>query len=245
MRRPRNDLVVLVLSTAASYPLGLWLGLLTRQQWVLPVLNAVPAAIVLARRLLEGTRGPAVRAMLWWALTLALAGTISFLWWPQPVGTAVVNATAYKAEMFRWIATGRGAEGNFRLFLPTHLVHLGAFVVVGLGTGSVGALLMGAVLMNYMAYYVAALARAGVPAWAVMLLGWQPWAIARVAAFCTLGVVLAEPLLLIVFPAGRERLKATGRAPYVVAAMSGILADWFLKALLAPAWGRWLHSLLP
>jgi hypothetical protein len=49
--------------------------------------------------------------------------------------------------------------------------------------------------MNYMDFYVASLARAGAPLWAVVLLGWQPWAMARVAAFSTLGVVLAPPLL--------------------------------------------------
>ena len=88
-------------------------------------------------------------------------------------------------------------------------------------------------------------AKAGVPGWAVTLLGWQPWAIARVAAFATLGVLLAEPLVTVVFPSARERLKANTRAAYIVAAMSGILADWFFKFLLAPAWGRWLRSLLP
>ena len=30
-----------------------------------------------------------------------------------------------------------------------------------------------------------------------------------------------------------------------MAAMSGILLDWFLKALLAPLWGKWLRALLP
>ena len=81
--------------------------------------------------------------------------------------------------------------------------------------------------------------------WGVLLLGWSPWAIARVAAFATLGVLLAEPFFVRVFPAAREKLKARGRGAYVVAALSGILADWFLKALLAPIWGRWLRSLLP
>jgi hypothetical protein len=38
---------------------------------------------------------------------------------------------------------------------------------------------------------------------------------------------------------------ANTRAAYIVAAMSGILADWFLKFLLAPTWGRWLRALLP
>jgi hypothetical protein len=237
----RNDLVVLILATVASYPLGLSLG----QPWLLPVLNALPAYVVLVHRLRKGERGGAVRAMLWWAATVALVGTVALVWWPEPTGALVLNGPAYKTEMFHWIRTGRGAEGDIRLFLPQHLVHLGAFLVLGLGTGSLGALLMGAFLMNYMSYYVAALAKAGVPSWAVTLLGWQPWAIARVAAFVTLGVLLAEPLVTVVFPSARERLKANTRAAYVVAAMSGILADWFLKFLLAPAWGRWLRALLP
>jgi hypothetical protein len=237
----RNDLVVLLVGALVSYPLGLWL----RQPWLLPAFNALPAYVVLVHRLRKGERGGAVRAMIWWAAALAIVGTIAFVWWPEPIGRTVVNGPHYKSEMFSWIRTGRGAEGNIRLFLPEHLVHLGAFLVVGLGTGSAGAILMCAVLMNYMSYYVAALAKAGVPPWAVTLLGWQPWAIARVAAFATLGVLLAEPLVTLVFRSARERLKANTRAAYIVAAMSGILADWFLKFLLAPTWGRWLRSLLP
>jgi hypothetical protein len=147
--------------------------------------------------------------------------------------------------MFHWIRTGAGREGSPRLFLPQHLLHLAAFVAIGLATVSAGAIAMGALLMNQMSYYVAALALAGVPPWAVLLLGWSPWAISRVAAFATLGVLLAEPLLFRVFPAARARLKVIGRGAYVVAALSGILADWFLKAVLAPVWGRLLRSLLP
>jgi hypothetical protein len=237
----RNDLIVLVLATLVSYPLGLAL----RQPWLLPVLNALPAYIVLVHRLRKGERGGAVRGMLWWAATLAIVGTVIFVWWPEPMGRLVVHGPAYKAEMFDWIRTGRGAEGNIRLFLPEHLVHLGAFIVVGLGTGSAGAIVMGATLMNFMSYYVAGLAKAGVPPWAVILLGWQPWAISRVAAFATLGVLLAEPLVSVVFPTAKEKLRSSTRAAYVVAAMSGILADWCLKFLLAPAWGRWLRALLP
>ena len=239
--RMRNDLIVLILATVASYPIGLAL----RQPWLLLVLNALPAYVVLVHRLRKGERGGAVRAMLWWAATVALAGTIAFVWWPEPIGRIVLSGPAYKDQMFHWIRTGQGSEGNIRLFLPEQLVHLGAFLVLGLGTGSGGALLMGAWLMNHMSYYVAALAKAGVAPWAVTVLGWQPWAIARVAAFATLGVLLAEPLVTLLFPSSREKLKANTRAAYIVAAMSGILADWFLKFLLAPTWGRWLRDLLP
>jgi hypothetical protein len=239
----RNDLAILLLATLVSYPLGLGLG--PGQPLVLPVLNALPAYIVLVHRLLKGERGGAVRAMLWWAAGLALVGTVIFTWWPEPLAPKVAGGLAYKQEMFRWIRTGIGAEGSPRLFLPQHLLHLAAFVAIGLATAGAGAILMGALLMNQMSFYVAALVKAGTPPWAVTLLGWQPWAIARVAAFSTLGVLLAEPLLFRLFPDARGKLKVTGRAAYIVAALSGILADWFLKALLAPTWGHWLHALLP
>jgi hypothetical protein len=237
----RNDLALLLVATLVSYPLGLALG----NPWLLPVLNALPAYVVLLHRLRKGERGGAVRAMLWWAVGLALVGTLSFVWWPRPVGPVIVNGPQYHAEMFHWIRTGIGREGSPRLFLPQHLLHLAVFVAIGLATMSAGAILMGTLLMNQMSYYVASLALAGVPAWAVTLLGWQPWAICRVAAFSTLGVLLAEPLLFRILPSARERLKRPGRAAYVMAVMSGILADWFLKTLFAPLWGHWLRRLLP
>jgi hypothetical protein len=100
---------------------------------------------------------------------------------------------------------------------------------------------MGAVLMNYMGFYVASLARAGAPAWAVLLLGWQPWALCRVAAFTVLGVVLAQPLARRTV---REAAPLSWR-PWLLLAGIGLAADVILKAWLAPTWGRWLHAVLP
>jgi hypothetical protein len=236
---PSRRLALLVLLTAASYPLGLALG----QRWLLPLLNTAPAYATLVVLVRRGRRGEAVGAMLVWAAALALAGTWTFARWPTDPGPLVLNGPQYRDEMFRWIRTGEGSEGSLRLFLPQHLLHLAAFVGLCLASASAAGITLGAVLMNYMGYYVASLHRAGVPARAVVLLGWQPWAICRVAAFCVLGVVLAEPLL--------ARLKAypyrglSAARPYVLAAGAGILADWMLKAALAPSWGLWLRGLLP
>ena len=232
-------LLVVVVAALVSYPIGL----LIRQPLVLPVLNTAPAFVVMALHLRRGERRSAVIAMLVWAASLALFGTLSFVLWPRPVGELVLNGPAYRDEMFRWIRTGQGAEGSLRLFLPQHLLHLAAFVVTSLATASVLSMAMGAALMNYMSFYVASLARAGAPAWAVVFLGWQPWAICRVAAFCVLGVVLAEPLLsrLVSYP--YPGLRASGRL--LLWAAGGILADWVLKATLAPWWGLWLRGLLP
>jgi hypothetical protein len=230
---------VLVLLTALSYPLGLFLG----SRWLLPLLNTAPAYFLMAQRLRAGDRAGALRAMLMWAVALGVFGTISLAFWPRDPEALVLNGAAYRDEMFRWIRTGMGSEGDVRQFLPQHAGHLAAFVALCLVTASVASITMGAVLMNYMSYYVASLARAGAPAATVVFFGWQPWAICRVAAFCALGTVLAEPLLSRVLGYRYEGLRASRAV--ILAAAGGILADWVLKALLAPYWRDALKAALP
>lgn len=237
-RGPARRLALLVLATLASYPVGLALG----HPWLLPALNTLPAYLTMIALLRRQERRQAVIAMLVWAAALAVGGTLSFALWPRPVDAIVLNGPGYREEMFGWILTGIGREGRPALFLPQHLGHLAGFVALSLATASALSITLGAVLMNFMSFYVASLARAGVPAWAVVLLGWQPWAICRVAAFCTLGVILSEPLLSRILKYPYEGWPAA--RPYVLAAGAGILADWILKALLAPAWGLWLRPLL-
>jgi hypothetical protein len=237
--KERITLAVLLGVTALTYAIGLTIG----SRWLLPVLNAAPAYGLMVNRLRAGERGAAVRAMLAWAVALAVCGTLAFACWPHDPGGTILHGPEYRDEMFHWIRTGEGTEGTPRLFLPQHVLHLAAFVALCLLSASAVSILMGAVLMNYMAYYVASLARAGAPAGIVALLGWQPWAIVRVAAFCILGAVLAEPLLARL---GRWPYPGWAAArPYLAAAAAGILADWILKAALAPTWGLWLRHVLP
>ena len=229
--------LVVLLATALSYPLGLLLG----GGIALPVLNTAAAYAAMVVLLRRGDRRGAVVLMLAWAATLAVCATTTFALWPGDPGPMIVNGPAYRDEMFHWIRTGEGTESQPRLFIPQHTLHLAAFVLLSLATASVVSIFMGAVLMNYMDFYVASLARAGAPAWAVVFLGWQPWAIARVAAFSVLGVVLAPPLLRrlgVAVPKMRVR-------PLVVAAGAALLADVVLKTALAPLWGQWLRALLP
>ena len=232
-------LPALLLATVLSYPLGLALG----QAWLLPLLNAAPAYVAMAALLLRGERRGAVVAMLAWAAALAISGTACFALWPSPVDRLVIHGPEYRDEMFAWIRTGQGTESSPRLFIPQHAAHLGLFVAASLATGSALSIAMGAVLMNYMSFYVASLARAGAPAWAVVFLGWQPWAICRVAAFSTLGAVLGEPLILRI--GGRRYAGLAAARPWLVAAGAALLADVALKAALAPQWGLWLRKVLP
>ncbi len=229
----------LVLATVLSYPIGLLSG----SAWLLPSLNALPSYLVMVKRLRGGDRRGAVVAVLVWAATMAVAGTAFFALWPTVPHPTVLNGPAYRDEMFTWIATGVGREGDIRLFLPQHLAHLGAFIVLTLVSAGAASILMGAVFVNFMDFYVASLFRAGAPWWAIVFFGWQPWALCRVAAFATLGAVLAEPLLSRIRPYGYPGLRAAGR--YLAGAAIGILADWILKAALAPTWGRVLRGVLP
>ncbi|HEU0108259.1 MAG TPA: hypothetical protein VFT38_18890 [Vicinamibacteria bacterium] len=230
--------LIVVLAAVVSYPLGLALGV----PWLLPILNAAPAYTAMVLLLRRGDQRRAVIVMLAWAAALAVAGTVTFTLWPHPPGALVLHGPEYRDEMFAWIRTGAGSEGSPRLFIPQHGLHLAVFVALSLVTASALSITMGAVLMNYMGFYVASLARAGAPLWAVVLLGWQPWAIARVAAFSVLGVVLAQPLL--------RRLRAMGEpapssTPLMIAAGAALVVDVVLKALLAPTWGLWLRRVLP
>ena len=234
----RVRLAILAGATLVSYPVGLLSGV----PLLLPALNTLPAYLTMVALLQKGERRSAVIAMLVWAAALAVCGTVTFALWPRPVDGLVLNGALYRDEMFTWILTGFGREGRPSLFLPQHLGHLAGFVVLSLATASALSIALGAVLMNFMAFYVASLWRAGVPGWAVLFLGWQPWALCRVAAFCTLGVVLSEPLLARV--RGFRYAGLRSARPYLLAAGAGILADWILKALLAPTWGLWLRPLL-
>lgn len=231
-------LAILILATLLSYPIGLAI----REPLVLPLLNTAPAYATMVTLLHRGDRRGALIAMLVWAAALAVFGTLTFALWPRPVEDLILGGSAYRNEMFHWIWTGQGSEGSPFLFLPQHLLHLVAFVASSFVTASTLSIFMGSVLMNTMAFYVASLARAGAPAWAVVLLGWQPWALCRVAAFCLLGVVLAEPLLSRLARYPYAGLRSTRKL--LAWAAIGIVADWVLKATLAPSWGLWLRAVL-
>ena len=228
-----------VLATVLSYPLGLLLG----GGLLLPVLNTAAAYAAMVVLLRRGQRRAAAGLMLAWAATLAVSATVTFAAWPSAPDLLVLNGPPYRDEMFHWIRSGEGREGRPAEFIPQHVLHLAGFVALSLATASAASMALGAALMNYMGFYVASLYRAGAPARAVLLLGWQPWAIGRVAAFVVLGVVLAEPLLARLRPYPYPGLRAA--RPYLIGAAAGIAADWILKSLLAPSWREWLAAVLP
>lgn len=222
---------------------------------VLPIAATLAAWPAMATLLVRGRRAAAVGAVLGWAAALSFTTIVWTAADPGGAGPLVLNGPAYRDQMFAFIRTGSGAESDPARFIPLHLRHLAIFVLLALPTGGLLAIGMGAALVGYMSFYVGALASACPGSMLPWVAGWPPWALARVAAFVLLGVVLAEPILALgarwagrgVAGAGGVFLDASGaafarRGAGLAAAL--LLVDLVLKGWLAPAWAVLLRGCL-
>jgi len=237
-------------------PVAVLLARAAGSRFILPALATLAVYPTLAALLLQGRRRAAAVATLLWAASLSAGVIASAVRDPGGTEAVVLNGAAYRDEMFAFIRTGSGTEGDPSRFLPRHLLHLVAFCALSAGSGGLLGIALGAVLVGYMSYYVGSLAAAGgAPA---LALGWPPWAILRVIAFVLLGIALSEPLLLAIDRRARGRpgpqdaanraiSTQTGRPSWrswYIAAAVLLVADAALKALLAPAWAALLRPCL-
>jgi hypothetical protein len=226
---------VIVGGTAVSYLVAMLIGIPA----LVPFLNVAPAFPFMIASLRRGRVAEAVWRMLIWAAALAVcATTISYLATAE-AGRLFLRGESYRREMFEFLLSGYGPEGSIRLFLPQHLAHAAVFCALALATGALLAMPLGAMLMNYMAYYAGALGAASAHPWKAMALAWVPWAVVRIAGFVTLGVVLGGPVLgrLIGF---EYRLRSQIR--WIVVAGVALLADILLKWALAPSWREMIRN---
>jgi len=209
---------------------------------LVPFLNAGPAWWLMARALRRQNIGAAIRTMLLWAATMAVAATTMSAagWAARRGGGDLFLQSDYRAQMLHWVRTGEGPESEPATFIPRHLGNAAVFTATSLATAGALSMPMGAVLMNSMGDYVGSLARSGARPWTLAVLGWHPWAVIRIAAFVILGVVLSGPLLgrLLSF----EFSLASGRR-WMAAGAVLLVLDIALKWALAPAWGRLLRAI--
>ena len=224
-----------------SVAISIWLGFLASNRYLLPFLNIAFAYPVLFTLLAENQRGKAFLTMLFWALCMGVFMVIGALRDPVAAAASIFHGTAYVQEMFHWIKTGEGAEGNPLLFVPIHLLHIVSFCILSAISASFLSLLMGALLMNYMAFYVANVIQASHYSGVAMWMGWHPWSVIRIISFVVLGVILGEPMVCKL--TGRD-YEYTGARPFMWAAIGGLILDVLMKSLLAPWWGIMLRRLL-
>lgn len=226
-----------VYALLALTPLVPWLGAMPYGAWIWPWL--VPLTLFgafTARVRLKDYLG-AWRLGLVWAALLSVGVITLVLLAPEVAREGILNGESYRQEMFHWIATGEGREASPARFLPQHALHLGVFVVLAwISAGYLG-LVLGAVLVGYMSYFVGSYAvAAGSPVLGPVV-AWVPWSVLRVLAFVLLGTLFARPLLV-------RRPWPFGRREYLLLAMAatGILGDVLIKTFLAEGYGQALRS---
>ena len=227
--------LVIVGGTALSYVVARLIGVPA----LVPVLNTLPAFPFMIASLRRGQTGEAIARMLVWAAALAVCATAFSYVRTAEAGRLFLHGEAYRIEMFTFVLTGAGTEGQIRLFLPQHALHATAFCALAIATGSLAAMTMGAALMNYMGYYVGALAASSAHPLRAVMVAWVPWSLIRIASFVVLGVVLAGPVLgrLFGFPysLGRQRR-------WIAVAIAGLVVDVALKWALADGWRHLIRN---
>ncbi len=210
--------------------------------WLLPAGQAFLAWPVLWQDLRRGRLGSATSHMLVWAFFASVIVIEISVHFPRAAEAGILNSTAYREEMFRWIRTGVGMEGTPSQFVPQQIFHY--LLTLGLSalTLGFGGLLLGAILLNYMNYYVGSLIREAAHPALASVTGWPIWPIVRVAAF-VIGALAAATIL-----PGRVlgRIPWNPRAVRRALLLSFVLflLDMLIKAALAPAWRRILEKAL-
>lgn len=213
-------------------------------KWLLPLLAPLTLYPAFLERVRERDYFKAWQLGIAWAALLS-AGIIALVFWmPEATRAGILNGEPYRQEMFTWINTGAGPEGDWRAFLPTHISHFAIFLVLTWLSGGYLGLVLGAVLMGYMSYFVGSYAVASGEPFLGSLAAWVPWSVLRVLAYVLFGALFARPLQVRrIWPFGREEYKL------MALAAGGLVADVLIKAFLAPGYGIFLrqmaHGVLP
>lgn len=214
------------------------LALIPGGSWALPLAAPLTLWPAFRDRVREGDYFRAWTLGIAWAFLLSLGVIVLVLWMPAAARTGILHGEPYRQEMFGWIATGTGKENTPSAFIPEHLLHLGAFLLLTWASGGYLGLVLGAGLVAYMSYFVGSYAAASGHPFLGSLAAWVPWSVVRVCAFVLLGSLFARPLLARrVWPFGEREYR------FMALAFSGILADLVIKSLAAPAYGRFLREM--
>ena len=217
------------------------IGLTLPGKWFLPGLNALLFFLLFLVPLSRGEYHRAVKLALVWAAVTTVVQVFLSAGWPALMEEKILRGAEYREEMFLWVRTGQGPEGDITLFLPIHLRHFIVFCAVSLATGGLIGLAMGAVMLGYMNFYVGCLIAASSGSWVTLVFAWPVWSIVRVVGYITAGTALGAVL---VDRWGERAEKKKKILLFLLLAVALVVLDIILKWLLAGTYQGLLNSVL-
>lgn len=236
---PTSSVVIYII---ASTPLGFSLGIKIGIDLLLPIINALLIYPVYLLYITRKRYKTAVAMVIFWAVILS-AFTILYTYQePSVAKKIIIRGGTYTEEMWEWLETGKGIEGDITRFFPQHIIHLSLFIMLTLATGGFGGLVSGSILLNYMNYYVGCLALTSTNPGVISLIGWPIWAEIRVVGYIILSIFFATPLI---FKISNKRWKYNRFSNYLYSGLALIIADIILKYLLAPIWRGFIVKYIP
>lgn len=238
-----------MIGVAPSWPWSLGLGVLcgvagfrlgwrSQSRLLLPILQGGMGFLAFVYAWMVAGPVAAVIAEAGWALGTTAASIPVFRRSPAITDQRVFRAVAYRASMLAWLKTGRGPETQPLATILAHGRELVLYVLSALLTANALAIVLGAVLLNYMNAYVARLLRAARRPWIVRLLAWNVWSAIRVAGYLLLGAAAAGPLLRGLVPS----MVTAGLWPLAVAGGAAVVLDLALKLTLSRPCGHALGA---
>ncbi|MFB3897777.1 MAG: hypothetical protein ACE14V_15915 [bacterium] len=215
------------------------LGVLIPGKWALPILNTLGIYPLFSYQIRHQQYRRALIQMLVWAVVMSIVVILLSTYFNPMMESKIIRGKQYRDEMVTWVKTGVGEESTPNQFIPKHLMHLVAFSLLTIITGGFAALFMGAVLLNYMNFYVGSLYAHTTNPLIVLIFGWQPWAIIRVIGYIALAIGLSELFFSFL---NKRPLNKIAVKNYVLGGFFCIILDLFLKTILAPTWQKVLQT---
>jgi hypothetical protein len=213
---------------------GFRMGWRTKSRAALPIFQGAFGWIAYVATFSFVGAGWAAAAVGTWALGTTAISLYVFLGQPVRADEQVIRAASYRASMLDWIATGAGPESKPVATLLQHARELIWYTAAAVMTANLGALILGAVLLNYMNAYVATIVRAARRTAAVLLLAWNVWSIARVAAYIAIGASAGSVILRL----ARFHVDTQAVRALAIGGALGVTLDLVLKLALSRPCGR-------
>ena len=173
-----------------------------------------------------------------WAAGTSAASVYVFFRSPADTDTRVLRAQSYRESMLDWLASGGRQESHPIQTLGRHGRELIWYAAAAVLTANLAAIVMGAILLNYMNAYVATIMRASTRPVRTVALAWNVWSVVRVAAYIAIGAAGGSVILrLLHFRVDEPTVRGLA-----LGGVAGAAADVVLKLALSRPLGRALAA---